>query len=88
MDNAITETQSTLEGTNSRTTEAEQKISEVEDRRVEIKEAERKKEKKIIKEMRTTSETSGIMLNAQTFASYKFQKKNTKRKAMRRYLRR
>ena len=45
MDNAITETQSTLEGTNSRTTEAEQKISEVEDRRVEIKEAERKKEK-------------------------------------------
>ena len=87
MDNAITETQSTLEGTNSRTTEAEQKISEVEDRRVEIKEAERKKEKIIIKEMRTTSETSGTMLHAQTFASYKFQR-NTKRKAMRRYLRR
>ena len=87
MDNAITETQSTLEGTNSRTTEAEQKISEVEDRRVEIKEAERKKEK-IIKEMRTTSETSWTILSAQTFASYKFQKKNTKRKAMRKYLRR
>ena len=46
MDNAITETQSTLEGTNSRTTEAEQKISEVEDRMVEINKAERKKRKK------------------------------------------
>ena len=46
MDNAITEIQSTPEGTNSRTTEAEQKISEVEDRIVEIKEAEREKEKK------------------------------------------
>ena len=50
MDDAITETQSTLEGTNSRTTEAEQKISEVEDRIVEIKEAEREKEKKKINE--------------------------------------
>ena len=46
MDNAITEIQSTPEGTNSRTTEAEQKISEVEDRRVEIKEAEKTREKK------------------------------------------
>ena len=35
---------------------------------VEIKEAERKMGKKM-KEMRTTSETSGTMLNAQTFAS-------------------
>ena len=40
-------------------------ISEVEDRMVEINEAERKKEKRI--EMRTTSETSGTMLNAPTF---------------------
>ena len=46
MDNAITEIQSTLEGTNSRTTEAEQKISEVENIIVEIKEAEREKETK------------------------------------------
>ena len=35
---------------------------------VEINEAERKKIKKI-KEMRTTSETSGTMLNAPTFKS-------------------
>ena len=45
MNNAITEIKSTLEGTNSRITEAE--ISEVEDRIVEINEAERKKEKRI-----------------------------------------
>ena len=66
MDTAITEIQSTLEGTNSRTTEEEQKISKVEDRIVEINEAERKNE---LKEMRTTSETSGTMLNAPTFES-------------------
>ena len=60
MKNAITEIRSTLEGTNSRITEAEERISEVEDRMLEINEAERKKE---LKEIRTTSETSGTMLN-------------------------
>ena len=47
MNNAITEIKSTLEGTNSRITEAEDMISEVEDRMVEINEAEWKKEKRI-----------------------------------------
>ena len=47
MNNAITEIKSTLEVTNSRITEAEYRISEVEDRMVEINEAERKKEKRI-----------------------------------------
>ena len=56
----------TLEGTNSRITEAGDRISEVEDRMVEINEAERKKE---LKEMRTTSEMSGTMSNAPTFES-------------------
>ena len=47
MNNAINEIKSTLEGTNSRMTEAEDKISEVEDRMVLINEAEGKKEKRI-----------------------------------------
>ena len=47
MNNAITEIKSTLEGINSRITEAEDWISEVEVRMVEINEAERKKEKRI-----------------------------------------
>ena len=47
MHNAITEIKSTLEGTNSRITEAEDRINEVEDRMVEINEAKRKKEKRI-----------------------------------------
>ena len=47
MNNAISEIKSTLEGTNSRITEAEDTISEMEDRMVEINEAERKKEKRI-----------------------------------------
>ena len=66
---AIAEIKNTLEGTNSRITEGEARISEVEDRMVEINEAERKKEKKELKEMRTTSETSGTMSNAPTFES-------------------
>ena len=68
MNNAITEIKNTLEGTNSIITEAGDRISEVEDRMVEINEAERKK-KKEFKEMRTISETSGTMLNAPTFKS-------------------
>ena len=47
MNNAINEIRNTLETTNSRIMEAEDKISEVEDRIVEINEAERKKEKRI-----------------------------------------
>ena len=85
MNNAIIEIKSTLEGVNNRIIEEQDKISEMEDRMVEINEAERKKE---LKEMRTTSETAGTMLNTPTFESQESQKKNTKRKDMRKYLRR
>ena len=47
MDNVITVIKSTLEGTNRRKTEAEDRISVVEDRIVEINKAERMKEKRI-----------------------------------------
>ena len=43
MNNAITEIKNTLEGTNSRITESEDSISEVDNRMLEINEAERKK---------------------------------------------
>ena len=66
MNNAINEIKNTLEGTNSRIKEAEDRISEEEDRMVEINEAERKKE---LKEMRTTSEAFGTMLNKTIFKS-------------------
>ena len=59
MNNAINEIKNTLEGSNSRITEAEDRISEVEERMVEVNETERKR-KKELKEMRTTSETSGF----------------------------
>ena len=45
MNNAINEIKNTLEGTNSRIREAEDRISEVEERMVEINVSERKKEK-------------------------------------------
>ena len=47
MNNAINEIKITLEGTMSRKTETEDTISKVEDKMVEINEAERKKEKRI-----------------------------------------
>ena len=47
MNKAINEVKNTLEGTNSRRTVAEDRISEIEDRMVEINESERKKEKRI-----------------------------------------
>ena len=80
MNNAITEIKGTLEGTNNRIIKAEDRISQVEGRMLEINEAERKKE---LKEMRTTSETSGTMLNAPTFESQASQKKKRKRKTVR-----
>ena len=46
MNNAISEIKNTLEGTNSRITEAEDRINEVENRMVAINESERKKRKK------------------------------------------
>ena len=46
MTKAIIEIKNTLEGTNSRITEAEDKISEVEDRMVEINKAERGERKR------------------------------------------
>ena len=47
MNNAKNEIKDTLEATNSRITEAENRISELEDRMVDIIESERKKEKRI-----------------------------------------
>ena len=66
MNNTITDIKATLEGTNSRITKVEESKSEVEDRIVEINEAEREKE---LKEIRTIAETSGTMLNAPIFES-------------------
>ena len=50
MNNTITEIKITLEGTNSGITEAEDRISEVEDRMVEINEAEEKRKKELKEE--------------------------------------
>ena len=47
MNNAINDIKNILEGTNSRKMEAEDSISEAEDRMVEINESERRKEKRI-----------------------------------------
>ena len=68
MNNAINEIKNTLEGTNSRIIDAENRISLVEDRMVEINEAERKKQKRIKRNFNNL-ETSGTMLIAPIFES-------------------
>ena len=60
MNNVTNEIKNILEGTMSRRTETEDRISEVEDKIVEIMKQKGKK-KKESKEMRTTSGTSGKM---------------------------
>ena len=57
----INEIKNTLDGINSRITEAEEWISDLEDKIVEITTAEQNKEKRIKRE------TSGTTLNAPTF---------------------
>ena len=86
INNGINEIKNTLEATNSRIMKAEDRISEVEYRMVEINESEKKK-KNELKEMGTISETSRTILNAPTFKSWESQTK-TKRKTMRKYLKR
>ena len=66
MNNTINEIKNTLEGTNSRITEAEEWIRDLEDKIVEINTTEQNKEKRI-KELRTVSENSVTTLNTTTF---------------------
>ena len=68
MNNAKTEIKNTLERTNSRITEAEERKSEVVDRMKGINEVEKEKEKRI-KRNEDNSATSGTKLNAPTFES-------------------
>jgi len=74
MNNRTTEIKNTLEGINRRITEAEEWISEVKDRMLEITAKEQNKEKR--KELWKIPETSRIILNEKTS---KLQKKKTKR---------
>ena len=65
MNNAINEIKNTLEGTNSRIMEAEDRISEIKDKMEEINEAESEKEKRIKKPQGPLGQCE----NASTFES-------------------
>ena len=69
MNNEITEIEITLDNRNSRVTEAEERLSELEDRMLKINEAEQEKKREREREMKTISETYGTMLNAPIFKS-------------------
>ena len=66
MNNTINEIKSSLEGINSRITEAEEWISDLEDKTVEITTAEQNKEKRM-KKIEDSLRDSGTTLNAPTF---------------------
>ena len=87
MNKAINVIKNTLEGTNGRIIEAKDRISEAEDRMVEINESERKKEKRIkrnednLRDLWDNVKCSNIRI-------IRVPEKKTKRKTMRKYLRR
>ena len=85
MNETINEIKNSLEGINSRITEAEERISDLEDEIVEITTTEKNKEKRI-KRIMTVSETSGTTLNTPTFELQGSQKKKRKRKRLTKYL--
>ena len=63
----ITEIKNTLEGINSRISEAEELISELKDNMLEITSVEQNKVKRMKKKNRIVSETTGTISNAPTF---------------------
>ena len=66
MNNTISEMKTTLEGINRRITEAEEQISDLEDRMVEFTAAEQNKEKRM-KRNEDSLRDSGTTLNGTTF---------------------
>ena len=66
MNNTISEMKTTLEGINRRITEAEEQISDLDDRMVEFTAAEQNKEKRM-KRNEDSLRDSGTTLNGTTF---------------------
>ena len=66
MNNTINEIKNSLEGISSRITEAEEQISDLEDKIVETTTAEQNKEKRM-KRIEDSLRTSGTTLNAPAF---------------------
>ena len=88
MNTAITEIKSTLEGTNSRITEAEDKIGEVEGRMVEINEAEKKNEQWFKRNEDNLRDLWNDVKRPQIRIIGVPEEEDKKKKAMRKYLRR
>ena len=84
--NTINEIKTSLEGINSNITEAERKISELEEKIVEITATEQNKEKRM-KRIEDSLRDLWDNINAPTFELYGSQKKR-KRKGLRKYLKR
>ena len=85
--NQQTEMNNVPEGINSRITEAEEWINELEDRMVQITATEQNMKLKK-KKKKTAKETFGTTLNAQAFPLYGSQKEKKERKDLRKYLKR
>ena len=86
--NQQTEMNNVPEGINSRITEAEEWINELEDRTVQITATEQNMKLKKKKKKNTAKETFGTTLNAPAFPVYGSQKEKKERKDLRKYLKR
>ena len=87
MNNKINENKNSLEGINSRITEAEERRSDLEEKIVEITTVDQNKEKRM-KRIEGSLRDLWDNINATTFKLYGSQKKKRKRKGLRKYLKR
>ena len=85
MKNTITEIKNSLEGINSRISEAEEWITDLEDKRVEIMIAEQNKEKRM-KRLEDNLRDLWGNIKSTTFELQGSQKKKTEKKGLRKYL--
>ena len=87
MKNTISEIKNSLEGINSRISEAEEWITDLEDKRVEIMIAEHNKEKRM-KRLEDNLRDLWGNIKSTTFELQGSQKKKTEKKGLRKYLKR
>ena len=85
MKNTISEIKNSLEGINSRISEAEEWITDLEDKRVEIMIAEQNKEKRM-KRLEDNLRDLWGNIKSTTFELQGSQKKKTEKKGLRKYL--
>ena len=86
MNNSIAEIKDTLEGLNSRQSNTEEHVNDLEVRKMETTQSEQQQEKQIKKKNKATEDILGTTLSIQIFALYGFQKEKREKGRSKMYL--